>query len=260
VAGRSRTCGAPRFRRALYRAELRPRDGRGWDRTSGFLFVREALSLAELHALESGPGGSRTRNRRPLLRGGLVVLRVFGNYQPARPLALLCFGPTSSGTRTRTSIRTLRTCRPAVRRSRKGKRRRRPHRCAAAQSRRITVAWSGWLTAADISRGDASPGSGPRLSVHLPAGDRRSGEGFVRVPWHAGTSRAMLSKPLAYSSTLDRRCRRPTWRSFGARRAHVVVICVSESSRECSALFSALDAGAFLSQAEPRFRPIACSS
>jgi hypothetical protein len=27
VAGRNRTCGAPRFRRALYRAELRPREG-----------------------------------------------------------------------------------------------------------------------------------------------------------------------------------------------------------------------------------------
>jgi hypothetical protein len=45
VAGRDRTCGASRFRRALYRAELRPHEGRqGWIRTSSLLFVRQALS------------------------------------------------------------------------------------------------------------------------------------------------------------------------------------------------------------------------
>ena len=43
VAGRDRTCGASRFRRALYRAELRPHDRRGWIRTSDILFVRQAL-------------------------------------------------------------------------------------------------------------------------------------------------------------------------------------------------------------------------
>jgi hypothetical protein len=45
VAGGNRTCDAPRFRRALYRAELRPRasHGRGWNRTSGLLCVRQAL-------------------------------------------------------------------------------------------------------------------------------------------------------------------------------------------------------------------------
>jgi hypothetical protein len=52
VAGRSRTCGASRFRRPLYRAELRPRvSGRGWTRTSSLLFVRQALSAVELLAL-----------------------------------------------------------------------------------------------------------------------------------------------------------------------------------------------------------------
>jgi hypothetical protein len=57
VAGRNRTCGAPRFRRALYRAELRPREGvkrrvsgRGWTRTSSLLCVRQALSAIELLA------------------------------------------------------------------------------------------------------------------------------------------------------------------------------------------------------------------
>jgi hypothetical protein len=69
VTGRDRTCDAPRFRRALYRAELRSRErwaepesnrrflrirealchlsyppsGRGWARTSSLLFVRQAL-------------------------------------------------------------------------------------------------------------------------------------------------------------------------------------------------------------------------
>jgi hypothetical protein len=44
VAGRNRTCGAPRFRRPLYRAELRPRaSGRGWGRTSSLLRVKQAL-------------------------------------------------------------------------------------------------------------------------------------------------------------------------------------------------------------------------
>ena len=70
MTGRDRTCDAPRFRRALYRAELRSREwwaepesnrrlllirealyhlsyppsGQGWARTSSLLFVRQALS------------------------------------------------------------------------------------------------------------------------------------------------------------------------------------------------------------------------
>jgi hypothetical protein len=39
--------------------ELRPRDGRGWNRTSGLLCVRQALSPAELLA-RGGQGWSRT--------------------------------------------------------------------------------------------------------------------------------------------------------------------------------------------------------
>jgi hypothetical protein len=51
VAGRTRTCGASRFGRPLYRSELRPRvSGRGWARTSSLLFVRQALSALELLA------------------------------------------------------------------------------------------------------------------------------------------------------------------------------------------------------------------
>lgn len=51
VAGRNRTCGASRFRRPLYRAELRPRvSGQGWTRTSSLLFVRQALCAIELLA------------------------------------------------------------------------------------------------------------------------------------------------------------------------------------------------------------------
>jgi hypothetical protein len=45
VAGRNRTCGAPRFRRALFRLSYGHKEnhGRGWSRTSDFLFVRQAL-------------------------------------------------------------------------------------------------------------------------------------------------------------------------------------------------------------------------
>ena len=53
MAGRDLTCGAPRFRRALYRAELRPHvSRRGWTRTSSLLCVRQALCALELLALE----------------------------------------------------------------------------------------------------------------------------------------------------------------------------------------------------------------
>jgi hypothetical protein len=52
VAGRNRTCGAPRFRRALYRLSYGHMHGRGWIRTSGLLLVRQALSPSELLAHE----------------------------------------------------------------------------------------------------------------------------------------------------------------------------------------------------------------
>ena len=45
MTGRVRTCDAPRFRRALYPAELRSRDGRSRSRTGDLLRIREALSL-----------------------------------------------------------------------------------------------------------------------------------------------------------------------------------------------------------------------
>jgi hypothetical protein len=45
VTGRDRTCGAPRFRRALYRLSYGHKEmGEGWGRTSDILFVRQALS------------------------------------------------------------------------------------------------------------------------------------------------------------------------------------------------------------------------
>jgi hypothetical protein len=87
VTGRDRTCDAPRFRRALYRAELRSRewaepesnrrppphqrgalppelsavvaqmrDGRGWDRTSSLLCVRQALSRLSYSPVYSRSG------------------------------------------------------------------------------------------------------------------------------------------------------------------------------------------------------------
>src|SRR5919198_5258871 len=61
VAGRSRTCTAPRFKRALFLLELRPRDGRGWSRTSGLLFVRQsALNQLSYSPETGGQGWSRT--------------------------------------------------------------------------------------------------------------------------------------------------------------------------------------------------------
>ena len=50
VVGRSRTCDAPRFRRALYRLSFDHVDGQGWTRTSSLLFVRQALFAIELLA------------------------------------------------------------------------------------------------------------------------------------------------------------------------------------------------------------------
>ena len=51
VAGRDRTCGASRFRRALYRLSYGHMSRRGWPRTSDLLFVRQALVPTELLAL-----------------------------------------------------------------------------------------------------------------------------------------------------------------------------------------------------------------
>ena len=60
MTGRDRTCDAPRFRRALYRAELRSRieDGRSRSRTGGLLRIREALY--HLSYPPSGRGWART--------------------------------------------------------------------------------------------------------------------------------------------------------------------------------------------------------
>ena len=75
MAGRTRTCGASRFRRPLYRAELRPRvSGQGWTRTSSLLFVRQALSAIELLAQETPGQGLEPRPPRSE-RGVLAVRR-----------------------------------------------------------------------------------------------------------------------------------------------------------------------------------------
>src|SRR6476620_7977321 len=103
VTGRGRTCDAPRFRRALYRAELRsrvddgrsrsrtggllrirealchlsyPPSGRGWARTSSLLCVRQALSPVELLARRSGPGGSRTLEPPPQFAAATTTARL----------------------------------------------------------------------------------------------------------------------------------------------------------------------------------------
>jgi hypothetical protein len=53
VAGRNRTCGALRFRQALYPLSYghMRMSGQGWNRTSDLLFVRQALVPTELLAL-----------------------------------------------------------------------------------------------------------------------------------------------------------------------------------------------------------------
>jgi hypothetical protein len=56
VAGRDRTCGAPRFKRALYRLSYGHEHERGWSRTSVLLFVRQALIPTELLAPNPGQG------------------------------------------------------------------------------------------------------------------------------------------------------------------------------------------------------------
>jgi hypothetical protein len=56
VAGRNRTCVAPRFKRALHRLSYGHMSRRGWHRTSDLLFVRQALIPTELLALDPGQG------------------------------------------------------------------------------------------------------------------------------------------------------------------------------------------------------------
>jgi hypothetical protein len=76
-----------------------------------------------------------------------------------------------------------------------------------------------------------------------------------------GSCRTMLSMPLAYPSTLDRRSRRarrperrPTWRSFGARILAIGGKCARKSRRLlASAISCAERRGVFLSQTGPRF-------
>src|SRR5206468_11292441 len=72
VAGRNRTCGAPRFKRPLYRLSYGHRGGRGWTRTSSLLFVRQALFAIELLARVPGQG---LEPRSPRSERGVLPLR-----------------------------------------------------------------------------------------------------------------------------------------------------------------------------------------
>ena len=73
MVGRDRTCDAPRFRRALYRIELRPRgDGRGWNRTSDLLFVRQALGLSELLARRTDGRELESNQQPPVCQEGAL--------------------------------------------------------------------------------------------------------------------------------------------------------------------------------------------
>jgi hypothetical protein len=98
VAGRNRTCCAPRFRRALYRLSYGHMSRRGWPRTSDLLFVRQALVPTELLALV------RIRDK-----GSNLDLQVQGLAScrlddPGRLRA----GATAPGTRRRLETTTLR--------------------------------------------------------------------------------------------------------------------------------------------------------
>jgi hypothetical protein len=80
-----------------------------------------------------------------------------------------------------------------------------------------------------------------------------------RFPHAHSRPRTILSMPLPCSSTLDRRApaaqleiRRPTWRSFGARRICAVRKTAGKSSSMfCLRLSCAQRRGTFLSQAGP---------
>jgi hypothetical protein len=68
---RSQRCGRqgsnlrrPAFQAGALPAELRPHDGRGWIRTSGLLFVRQALFASELLAREAPGQGLEPRSPR----------------------------------------------------------------------------------------------------------------------------------------------------------------------------------------------------
>jgi hypothetical protein len=65
VTGRDRTCDAPRFKRALYRAELRSRDWRSRSRTGDLLRIREALCRLSYPPARSDCCWDRTQLREP---------------------------------------------------------------------------------------------------------------------------------------------------------------------------------------------------
>jgi hypothetical protein len=193
VTGRDRTCDAPRFRRALYRTELRSREwaepesnrrpppyqrgalppelsacavqrnsGRGWARTSSLLFVRQALSRL--------------------------------SYSPIGQIR-------DKGSNLDLHVQSVASCRLDD-----------PGACVfCGRSRQNRASPS-------ISTG------GDRRSRRDPLGEHRV---LMSRP---ARSRTMLSMPLACPSTLDQRlpathdrssCR-PTWRGFGARASNVV--------------------------------------
>jgi hypothetical protein len=78
---------------------------------------------------------------------------------------------------------------------------------------------------------------------------------------HARRWRTIFSKPLAHPSTLDRRFRRPTWRSFGARRSCAGWKFAGKSRSHLQLRFSMPQhRGTFLSRAGPHCRFSACSS
>jgi hypothetical protein len=184
VTGRDRTCDAPRFRRALYRAELRSRDigvqpevGQhdSWSRTNDLPLIRRALCLLS-YSPQCVSEQSWIRTSNPLF--------------VRQALSQLSYPPAVLQIRDKGSNLDLRV-----------------------------------QSLASFRLDDL--GATVRPSVHPRARGRRSGV----MPSSASVtsaSRTMLSVPLAYPSTLDRRgaiaqlrIRRPTWRSFGARRSSV---------------------------------------
>ena len=96
MAGRDRTCGAPRFRRALYRAELRPHRGR-WARLESNQrpLVCKTSALAELSyspkmddETDVSSGRSRTMFFKPLANPSALDRRSFRHDRVLRGGAL----------------------------------------------------------------------------------------------------------------------------------------------------------------------------
>jgi hypothetical protein len=212
VAGRNRTCGAPRFKRALYRLSYGHTSRRGRPRTSDLLFVRQALVPTELLALD-GPEGSRTLEPPLFCRSYHCDAAALPNSQLSGPQI------RDKESNLDLQVQSLASCRLDDPGTLRAGAREHPltsqHHLTRARSR--ATPWS------------FAPGARRRLDNGSPSTPHaRSRRKVVSAMSRPARAEAMFSKPLALlfdpgsSRRLcaSRRCR-PSWRSFGARCVRV---------------------------------------